>query len=108
MAHVLNVSESGYGKIERDETEVTLDRLEQIANALNVNVKDILEFEEATSVHISQPNSTFQNGVVNNYGITGEGERKLYEDKIGLLEDKVKLLEDKIKMLEKELGRLRK
>ena len=44
----LEISVSAYSKIERDETEISLKRLEQISEILNVSVNGIMQFDEKT------------------------------------------------------------
>lgn len=53
MASSLDLSTTAYGKIERDETEVTLTRIEQIAKILETNVGNILEFDPAKIYNIT-------------------------------------------------------
>lgn len=45
MAAELEISSSGYSKIERGETDVSLNRLLQIASLLNINVIQLLDFD---------------------------------------------------------------
>jgi len=87
IADKLNMSLTGYGKIERDEVDLPYSRLEQISKVLGVKVEEIVSFDEKF--------------VFNNYGsahdksfsIIYEYSSKLYEDKIKLLEEKIILLE---------------
>lgn len=46
MADQLNMSLSGYGKIERDETDVTLNKMGQIAKILDTDLNTILSFDK--------------------------------------------------------------
>ena len=46
MAKKLGLSLNGYGKIEREETELTINRLSEIAQILEVKVFDLLGFDE--------------------------------------------------------------
>ena len=46
MANSLNLSPNGNGKIERDEVDVTLGRLEEVAKILEVDYQQILNFDE--------------------------------------------------------------
>lgn len=46
MAHALNISVNSYGKIERNEVNVKISRLEEIARVLRTSVQHILLFEE--------------------------------------------------------------
>ncbi len=43
MAHELNISQAAYSKIEKNETRLTVDRLFEIANILEVSVSELLE-----------------------------------------------------------------
>ena len=91
MADKLGMSAAGYGKLERDESDIPFSRLEQIAKAFNMKVEDVTSFDEKF--------------VFNNYGSAhdksfsvnyiSEKERELYEKTIQLLEDKIKYLESK-------------
>jgi transcriptional regulator with XRE-family HTH domain len=46
MSVELEISLSAYSKLERDETDISLKRLEQIAKILNVSVNEIIQFDE--------------------------------------------------------------
>lgn len=46
MSIQLDISLSAYSKIERNETEISLKRLEQISEILNVSVNGIIQFDE--------------------------------------------------------------
>ena len=46
MSIQLEISISAYSKIERNETEISLKRLEQIAEILNLSVNGIIDFDE--------------------------------------------------------------
>ncbi|GAA4457949.1 hypothetical protein GCM10023189_29460 [Nibrella saemangeumensis] len=49
MADLLNLSTTAYGDIERGKTELTLSRLEQIADVLNLSVTELLTEEAITA-----------------------------------------------------------
>ena len=65
MADQLEISLSGYGKIERNETDVSLGRLQQIADILGVDIHGILRFDDKHIFNLS--NNEVANGQVNNY-----------------------------------------
>ncbi|MFN3917145.1 MAG: helix-turn-helix domain-containing protein [Flavobacteriales bacterium] len=65
MAEQLGLSISGYGKIERDETEITLTRLQQIADILGTDFNTILSFDEKHVFNFS--NNQTANGIVQNH-----------------------------------------
>ncbi len=46
VAGELMVSNTTYGKIERDEIDLTIKRLAQIAKVLNVSICTIIDFDE--------------------------------------------------------------
>lgn len=97
MADLLGISQSSYSKIEKDETEISHERLEQIAKALGISVQDILAFDEKNFFNITN-NQNAAGYNINQYGIS-ENERKLYEDKIKLLEEKCELLQKEVERL---------
>jgi len=45
MAANLNISVSGYSKIERGEVDITISRIHQIAKILNVSMNQLINFE---------------------------------------------------------------
>lgn len=64
MAAELDLSVSGYGKIERDETDVSLSKLERIAELLGVDINTILSFDAKNMFHFSHNHTA--NGIVQN------------------------------------------
>ncbi|HEY8399709.1 MAG TPA: helix-turn-helix domain-containing protein [Cytophagaceae bacterium] len=99
MADKLGISLTSYGKLERDETDISMERLEQIAKVLGLSVPEVLSFDEKHVFNfLHNQNSNQLNYSGPNHFYFPEQVQKLYEDKI-------KLLEEKIKFLEKELER---
>lgn len=49
MAEKLNLSPSGYAKIERCETDISISRLEQIAQTFNLSIIDLLSLSQMPS-----------------------------------------------------------
>lgn len=60
MAKSLDLSLSGYGKIERNESDVSIKRLEELSEILGVDINTILNFDER---HIFNLNHN-ANGIV--------------------------------------------
>jgi transcriptional regulator with XRE-family HTH domain len=64
IAHRLNMSVSGYGSIERGETDVNLSRLENIAKIFEIDLSELFNLNEKNifvgdhNQHISQINSS--------------------------------------------------
>lgn len=106
MAEKLGISQPAYSKIETDETEISQQRLAQIAKALDVSVQDILSFDEKVLFNFISSASAcgYYNSNVTNYGIN-DNERKLYEENIKLLHERIRTLEEKNEYLQKELER---
>lgn len=67
MADQLELSLSGYGKIERDETDLTLTRLQKIADVLGIDYNIILSFDEKHIFNFYNYHSA--NGIVQNQTI---------------------------------------
>jgi transcriptional regulator with XRE-family HTH domain len=64
IAHRLNMSVSGYGSIERGETDVNLSRLEDIAKIFEIDLSELFNLNDKNiflgdnNTHISQINSS--------------------------------------------------
>ena len=71
MATELDLSVSGYGKIERDETDISLNKLEKIAQIFGVDLNTILSFDQRNIFNFN--NNKSANGIVQNqYNIQNE------------------------------------
>lgn len=106
MADELKISVTGYGKIERDEVNVNLERLASIAQILGMNIEDILAFNEQVvfnnySEKVSQQYANQVKQQIGIYNIPVEMEH-LYKTNIKLLEENNRLLQEKIQTLEKK------
>jgi transcriptional regulator with XRE-family HTH domain len=62
MAQKLNISPAAYSKLERDETEMTLSRLDEIAKIFKVDTQTILNFDEKQIFNIT---NSHQNAIGN-------------------------------------------
>ncbi len=58
VASKLRMSQNNYSRIELEQTKVTLDRLEEIASALEVETMDILNFDDRYVFHSASHNQT--------------------------------------------------
>jgi transcriptional regulator with XRE-family HTH domain len=92
IAADLNLSVSGYSKLERGEIEITLKRLCEIADVLDVEISQILNFNSQTIFNIS-----------NSQGVQGYDQGGSYH-----FHQEDKYREKYIEMLEKEIQRLSK
>jgi transcriptional regulator with XRE-family HTH domain len=57
MAEKLEMSPSGYGGIERGDTDVTLSRLERIAEVLEFDLADLFDGDRKQIIHFSGTNN---------------------------------------------------
>ena len=92
LAEELNMSVTGYGKIERNEVSVNFDKLMRISEILKVDVENIIGFDE--NVAFNNFNSTIEQQI-GRYMMPIEM-KKLYEENIQLLKDKIEFLESKL------------
>jgi transcriptional regulator with XRE-family HTH domain len=70
VAHELEMSLSNYSKIERDEIQVTIDRIEKIAKIFQLkSYLDILTFDEKMFFNIHNNHNGY---IQNNYSTTDE------------------------------------
>jgi len=98
MAIQLNMSQSGYSKIEQDETDVPFSRLIQISKILEIALSDLINFDEGkllmnNSWHESSQGFIFHQGLA-------ENEKNLYEARIN---EQAKEIERLHKLLERAL-----
>ena len=100
MAASLNLSPNGYGKIERDEVDVTLGRLEEVAKILEVDYQQILNFDEKQIFNLA--NNKNANGVLHTQNNFNDD---ICQQLITELKDEIKHLREEknalMKLLEK-------
>lgn len=85
MAEKLDISQAAYSKLEKGTTKISQDKLEKIAEVLDVNPEDITDFDNKKVLN------SYNSIKGNNSNITYSQQditliRQLYEDKIALLE----------------------
>lgn len=85
VAKKLEMTQAGYSKIERDETDVPYSKLEEIARVLEVGVEDLVAFDKQRFFNSFHDVKGGNNGYVNVYEMSKDM-KKLYDDKIALLE----------------------
>lgn len=100
MADRLNITTSGYQKIERDEVSINMDRLMEIAGIFEMKPEEVLSFDER---YVFSNNTLHDHASIFNHGTiqAGLSEKvmQLYEDKIKLQADMIQMLQEKIKTL---------
>lgn len=102
VAKQLGITTNGYGKIERGESAINIDRLEQIATILGITAMDIMQFDESIIFNINTMTNSAPNGIVNNYSITTE-ERDLLLAQIKSLNEVVERQNKLIDLLMKKV-----
>ena len=95
VAGKLGLSVTAYGNIERNESSLTFERLEEIAGVLEVTVQDILNIPEQFNVH----------AITNSQNV---GFNATFNDNRTCTEDEVEAYKKTIEVLEKEVEHLRK
>ena len=102
VAEKLNLTAQAYGRMERGETSINTERLEKIAEALEVSVEDIYRFDDRKFM-ISGNNN---NGEANENGV--QFNLNIYEsDKaIDVLKETISNQQEEIKYLHKQIEKL--
>ena len=85
----MGISLNGYGKIERNETDPTLKRLEQIASILGVDVLQLINFDEKQVFNVN--NSNFAYGSVQNQNNVSS---ELLENTITMMKETMSILKE--------------
>ncbi len=101
VAKKLGLTTNGYGKIERGESTIHLERLNQIAEVFGVSANDILHFDENIIYNISNMNNSAPHGTVNNFSLSEE-ERKIFNMQISAMSD---LIEKQNTLIEQLLSK---
>ncbi len=114
MAEKLNLSTTGYAKIERGETQLKIPRLEKIVEALGIKLEDFLSFDERMVFNASSHDESCQNNYVNpakemiheleTLRLTVEQKEK----ENGLLKEQVSQLHEQISQLKQIIELMRK
>jgi transcriptional regulator with XRE-family HTH domain len=93
IASEIGLSQSAYSKIEAGETDITYQRLEKIADILEVKPEDIIAFNEQMIFNLHH-NQTAQGFVMHNH--VSQIERELYEQTISFLREEISLLKEMV------------
>lgn len=101
MADRLDMSTSGYQRIERDDVAVSLERLEEIAKIFDMKPEDVLSFDEKYVFNNYNGSSYINHNSGESHFHFPEEMKKLYEDNIRLLTEQVKMQQKMIEMLER-------
>ena len=107
MAHSLGITQAAYSKLEKDENRINLDRLEEVAKLLEMEVADILTFDEKKVFHSISHNQT---GGETKSGIFYMDSKLIanYEETITHLKEEIKVLrKEKADLLELLKGKLK-
>jgi transcriptional regulator with XRE-family HTH domain len=98
MAEELDLSLSGYGKIERNETDISVSKLEKIAKILETDISSILSFDEKHVFNISenkQANVSMRDQYINQLDLIDRIIAQ-YREEIQFLKDIIKDLTAKL------------
>lgn len=68
MAHELEISQSNYGRLEKDDSRLTVPKLQKIAEVLNISISILFGEKAASIIHENHGENTQQNGtmIINN------------------------------------------
>lgn len=101
IAEQLQISQTAYSKIERDETDVSFSKLNKIAKILGVNINDIINTNDEKlwlSITYGQNFDNSHNGIVIKQSIS-KNEKDLYEKLIEEMRDEISFLKETIRNL---------
>ena len=88
LAAELEMSVSGYSKIERGEIDLTVSKLQKIADVLDVSVSEILNFDATTIFNISNNHQVQNLGNKENHNINNSNTVDDYTKKYILMLEK--------------------
>ena len=89
FAELLGMSVNGYGKIERNEVDINIEKLQKIAHHLEVKAEDLL----SDGLSFTNNGDNYNNNYFSTIYQQSTKIEKLYEEQIVLLKDKIAELE---------------
>lgn len=107
MAGKLNISQRAYSSIESENDKIDTKRLKAIAEILEVNVLDILAFNDKvlfTNTHCNQSKSSI--GVFNTVYMGENKINEIQEARIKELQDEVRHLREQVTFLQKTIEKV--
>lgn len=102
MAEQLDISQAAYSKLEKGTTKISQDKLNKIAEVLEVNPEDITDFDNKKVLNSINNVKGNNSGNINYNDQDISIIRKLYEDKIALLEKLLSKAEEEIERLKNQ------
>lgn len=99
MAEKVGMTKNGYAKVERGETQLKIERLEQIANIFNIDIGELLKEKNDVNLLLGDNYSNFQNNYCHKQEV--EKLQLVIEHQKVLLAQKDKEIELLRKLLEK-------
>ncbi|CAN5415126.1 hypothetical protein BH10BAC2_BH10BAC2_17990 [soil metagenome] len=106
VADKLGMSVTAYGNIERGDSSLSFDRLEEIAAVMEVTVQDILNIPEQLNIHsITNSNNVGFNHHTTIHDNRADGEVDAYKQSIENLKMEIDYLREQNKQLVNLLGK---
>lgn len=100
IAKKLEMTPQGYGKIERNEVEITLQKLVTIAGILDTTLQDIFGFDEKFVFHNQECQNLYNSGLNQSVNIESiEKIEKVYEARIADLHKEISYLRNLLEKL---------
>lgn len=96
MAHILNISQASYARLENEETKITVDRLQKIAEILETNIIDFFNTDKFIIHNQNSEGNYGGNAYVQNLVVENkEATNKLinsYENRLKEKDEQIKFL----------------
>lgn len=105
MAHQLNMSASGYGAIERGETNTSYAKLQKIARVFNMDVSELESIDKKNIIHLENNNATLTNCPSTNNIYLSPVELKYEVEKLNLI---IKSKDQEIEYLKEIIALMKK
>jgi transcriptional regulator with XRE-family HTH domain len=99
MADELGITSNGYGKIERGDSAINLDKLEKIAEILKVKLEDLMDLEKSGIALTDNKIKNIDKIATIIICEVSEKERELYEAQISQLKDENQYLRTLVEKL---------
>jgi transcriptional regulator with XRE-family HTH domain len=103
MADRMNMSLQGYGRVERDEVSINMERLLEISGIFDMKPEEVMSFDEKNVFNNHGDIKGIGQNVIGSFYNFPEDLKRLYEENARLQEEKNKLQADMIALLQEKI-----
>lgn len=94
IANSIGISQAAYSKLERGESEISVERIEELAKVFGHKIEELFSFDERVVYNIMHNQTGINNNILNQH----IGESEFLKEKINALEKEIDYLKEIINL----------